>query len=94
MKLYHSFERFYLSKFYLFIPAAIIILAFMGAFVAYYLTIDGLHPLNFIQLIICVAAAVGYLAAVLGQMPRKRTFQYFFYGLLIELFLLVINMIF
>ena len=47
-----------------------------------------------IQLIICVAAAVGYLAAVLGQMPRKRTFQYFFYGLLIELFLLVINMIF
>ena len=94
MKLYTIIERFYVSKFYLLIPAAIIILACTGSFVVYYLTRSGLGPLNFIQLTICVAASMGYLASVLGQMPRKVTFGFFFYGMLIQIVLLAINLTF
>ena len=94
MKLYDTLERFYLSKFYVLIPAAIIILACTGSFVAYYLTKSGLETLNFIQLTLSVAAAMAYLAAVLSQMPRKVTFSFFVYGMLIELILLVINVTF
>jgi hypothetical protein len=94
MKLYDTLERFYLSKFYVLIPSAIIILACTGSFVAYYLTKSGLGTLNFIQLTLSVAAAMAYLAAVLSQMPRKVTFSFFVYGMLIELILLVINVTF
>ena len=94
MKLYATIERFYISKFYLLIPVAIIILACIGSFVAYYLTKSGLGTLNFIQLTICVAASMGYLASVLGQTPRKVTFGFFFYGMLIQIVLLIINLTF
>lgn len=42
MKYYNSLQRFYLSKFYLLVPAAIIILACLGSFAGYYLTKAGM----------------------------------------------------
>jgi hypothetical protein len=94
MKIYSSLQRFYLSKFYLFVPAAIIILACIGSIAAYYLTQDGMEITNFMLLLLSVVGAMAYLTAVLGQLPRKTTFVFFFFGLLLEIGLLVISIAF
>ena len=94
MKYYNSLQRFYLSKFYLLIPAAIIILACLGSFVAYYLTKDGMGGANFFLLFLCVLGAMSYLTAVLGQFSPKATFKVFIFGLVLELVLLVISLVF
>ncbi|MEK9614207.1 MAG: hypothetical protein VW080_09840 [Flavobacteriaceae bacterium] len=94
MKIYSTLQRFYLSKYYLFVPASIIILACIGSMVAYYLTQDGMELTNFILLFLSVVGAMAYLTAVLGQLPRKKTFAFFFFGLLLEIGLLVISIAF
>jgi len=50
MNYYNAIQHFYLRKFYLLILAAIIILACLGSFVAYYLTKDGMAGANFFLL--------------------------------------------
>ncbi|MDA9015200.1 hypothetical protein N9H69_00780 [Flavobacteriaceae bacterium] len=94
MKLYKSAEQFYLSHYYLIIPLAIILLSCLGGFAVYYITIKGMTLFNFFQMFLCVVGAVLYLTSVLAQMPRKSTFVFLFYGLLLEIILLAYNLSF
>ena len=94
MNYYNSIQRFYLSKFYLLVPAAIIILACLGSFVTYYLTKDGTGGGNFFLLFLSVLGAMSYLTAVLGQFSSKTTFKVFIFGLVLELVLLGISLLF
>ena len=79
MKLYKSIEEFYLSHFYIVIPLAIILIACVGSFGAYYITLKGMTVLNFTMLFFCVAGAMAYLTSILGQLARKTSFQIFFF---------------
>jgi hypothetical protein len=94
MKLYKSIEDFYLSHFYLVIPLAIILLSCVGGFAVYYITIKGMTLFNFIQMFLSVAGAMLYLTSILGQMARKTSFIFFFYGLLLEIILLAYNLLY
>ena len=94
MKLYKSIEDFYLSHFYLVIPLAIILLSFVGGFAVYYITIKGMPLFNFFQMFLSVAGAMLYLTSILGQMARKTSFIFFFYGLLLEIILLAYNLLY
>jgi len=93
MKYYNSLQRFYLSKFYLLVPAAIIILACLGSFAGYYLTKSGMSGANFFLLFLSVLGAMSYLTAVLGQFPPKTTFKVFVFGFALELILLLISLL-
>jgi len=94
MKLYKSIEDFYLSHFYLVIPLAIILLSCVGGFAVYYITIKGMTLFNFFQMFLSVAVAMLYLTSILGQMARKTSFIFFFYGLLLEIILLAYNLLY
>ena len=94
MKLYTSIERFYLNHFYLLIPLAIILLSCIRGFAVYFITAKGMSVVNFIQMLLCVAGAKFYMTSVLGQIPKKVSFTFLFYGLLLELILLGYNLIF
>jgi len=94
MKLYKSIEDFYLSHFYLVIPLAIILLSYVGGFAVYYITIKGMTLFNFFQMFLSVAGAMLYLTSILGQMARKTSFIFFFYGLLLEIILLAYNLLY
>lgn len=94
MKLYKSIEDFYLSHFYLVIPLAIILLSCVGGFAVYYITIKGMTLFNFIQMFLSVAGTMLYLTSILGQMARKTSFIFFFYGLLLEIILLAYNLLY
>lgn len=94
MKLYKSIEDFYLSHFYLVIPFAIILLSCVGGFAVYYITIKGMTLFNFFQMFLSVAGAMLYLTSILGQMARKTSFIFFFYGLLLEIILLAYNLLY
>ncbi len=94
MKLYKDLERFYLSKFYLLVPAAIIILACVGSIAVYFITKKGMSFLNFIQMLFCVVASMAYLTTVLGQSPRDTTFRVFFFALILQIVLLTYNLFF
>jgi len=65
-----------------------------GFFIAYYLTKDGMGGANFFLLFLCVLGAMSYLTAVLGQFSPKATFKVFIFGLVLELVLLVISLVF
>jgi hypothetical protein len=41
-----------------------------------------------------VTEAMFYLTSILGQMPKRTSFIFLFYGLLLELFLLAFNLLF
>jgi hypothetical protein len=94
MKLYKSIEDFYLSHFYLVIPLAIILLSCVGGFAVYYITIKGMTLFIFFQMFLSVAGAMLYLTSILGQMARKTSFIFFFYGLLLEIILLAYNLLY
>jgi len=94
MYLYRNLQQFYVKNYYQLIPAFIIIVACVGSLVTYYLTLKGMSPLNFFQLFLCTVGAMIYLASVLAQMPRKTSFLYFVFGLLLEVLLLSLNLIF
>lgn len=94
MKLYKSIEDFYLSHFYLVIPLAIILLSCVGGFAVYYITIKGMILFNFFQMFLSVAGAMRYLTSILGQVARKTSFIFFFYGLLLEIILLAYNLLY
>ena len=94
MNYYIAIQRFYLRKFYLLIPAAIIILACLGSFVAYYLTKDGMGGANFFLLFLSVLGAMSYLTSVFGHFSPKATFRVFIFGLVLELVLLGISLLF
>ncbi len=79
MNIYKNLQQYYLSKFYLIYPAAMILITCTGAFVTYFLTQKGMTPLNFTLMFLSVVGATLYLAAILGQMPRKTTFIIFFW---------------
>jgi hypothetical protein len=94
MKLYKAIERFYLGKFYLVVPASIIILSCIGSLAVYYITKKGMSVVNFTQMLLCVLGSMAYLTTVLGQSPRKTTFQFFVFGLVLEVVMLVLNLLF
>ena len=94
MSFYYNLQQFYVKNYYQLIPAFIIIVACVGSLVTYYLTLEGMSALNFFQLFICVVGAMTYMASVLAQLPRKTTFLFFVLGLLLEVFLLSINLTF
>ena len=94
MSLYSNFQQFYVKNHYQLIPAFIIIVACLGSLVTYYLTLKGMSPLNFFQLFLCTVVAMTYMASVLAQLPRKTSFLFFVIGLLIEVLLLSLNLIF
>jgi hypothetical protein len=94
MKFYSKLQHYYLSKFYLIFPAAMIVLACTGAFVTYFVTQNKMSPLNFIILFLSVLGAMTYLAAILSQAPRKTTFTLFVFGFILEILLLIWVMIF
>jgi len=82
------------NHFYLLIPLAIILLSCIGGFAVYFITAKGISAVNFIQMLLCVAGAMFYLTSVLAQIPKKVSFTFLFYGLLLELILLGYNLIF
>jgi hypothetical protein len=94
MKLYKSIEQFYLTHFYLLIPLAIILVSCTGGFAVYFITSKGMTPFNFFQMFVSVFGAMLYLTSILGQMTKKRSFVFFFYALLIEVFLVAYNLLF
>lgn len=94
MSLYSNFQQFYVKNYYQLIPAFIIIVACLGSLVTYYLTLKGMSPLNFFQLFLCTVGTMTYMASVLVQLPRKTSFLFFVIGLLIEVLLLSLNLIF
>lgn len=64
--LYFSRKQFY-SKFYLMIPLSIILLACVVSLAVYFIAIKENSLFNFSQTFVCVASAMVYLAALLGQ---------------------------
>lgn len=94
MHLYTSLKQIYVKYYYQLIPAFIIIIACVGSLVTYYITKAGMGGSGFFQLFLCTLGAMTYLAAVLAQIHREKSFFLFFYGLLLELILLIINLIF
>jgi len=94
MKFYSKPQHYYLSKFYLILPASILVLSCTGSFVAYYVTQNKMNRLNFIILFLSVLGAMIYLAAILSQAPRKTTFTLFVFGFILEILLLIWGMIF
>ncbi|NDG46500.1 MAG: hypothetical protein EBY37_05165 [Flavobacteriia bacterium] len=94
MKTYTLIERFYLNHFYLVMPLALILLSCIGGFAVYFITAKGISLFNLLQLFLAVAAAMLYLVAVLAQLSPKKSFLFFFSGLLLEAFLLLFNLFF
>jgi hypothetical protein len=86
MKLYKSIEDFYLSHFYLVIPLAIILLSCVGGFAVYYITLKGMSLFNFTQMFLCVAGAMFYLTSILGQMPKRTSFIFYFMACFLSFF--------
>ncbi len=93
MKTYNKLLRFYLQHFLLLIPLCIILLSCVGAFAAYYITIEGMNPLNFTLLFVSVAFAMSYLTAILGQVKAATTFPILLFSLGIEVVLLTFKLI-
>jgi len=94
MNTYNSFKNFYVKNYLQLLPACIIIIACVGSFVVYYLTLEGLNAVNFFLLFLCTTAAMSYLASVLAQLPRRVSFLLFVIGMIVELALLVVSMVF
>lgn len=86
-------EQFY-SKFYLMIPLSIIVLACLGSAVAYFIALKGNSPFNLFQMFVCIAAAMSYLAVLLGQFKKKVLIKVLAWALITESLLLVINLAF
>ena len=91
---YNNLLQFYLKHFLLVIPLCIILLSCVGAFAAYYITIEGMNPLNFTLLVVSVVFAMSYLTAILGQIKASTTFDVLMVSLLIEVVLLTSKLIF
>ena len=94
MNIYFSLRDQFIAKFYLMIPISIITLACIGSFAIYFISIKGNSPFNFSQSFICVAAAMGYLAVLLGQFKKEILFKVLMIALLIETIFLIYNLAF
>ena len=94
MKLFSALRNQFFTKFYLMIPISIITLACIESFAIYFITIKGNSPFNFFQSSICVAAAMSYLAVLLGQFKKKILFKVLIMALLIETIFLIFNLAF
>ncbi|MGA1029523.1 MAG: hypothetical protein ACO3SY_02345 [Flavobacteriaceae bacterium] len=93
MNTYNKLQTFYLQHFLLLLPLCIILLACVGAFAAYYITLAGMTALNFTLLVVSVIFAMGYLTAILGQIKPVRTFNILMVSLLIEIGLVALQLI-
>ena len=94
MNIISAFRQLFFSKFYLLIPTSIIVLACLGSAGVYYIAIKGNSPLNSFQMFLCVAAAMSYLALLLGQFQKESLFKVLLFAFLIETILLVFNLTF
>jgi len=94
MKVYTSLRKQFYSKFYLMIPLSIILLACVGSLAVYFIAIKGNSLFNFSQTFVCVAAAMVYLAALLGQFKKGVLFGLLMLCLLIETVILAFNLAF
>ena len=94
MNIYFSLRDHFFAKFYLMIPISIILLACIGSYAIYFITIKGNSPLNFFQSLICVAAAMSYLAVLLGQFKKEILFKVLMIALLTETIFLAFNLAF
>ena len=76
------------------IPISIIVLACVGSFAIYFVTIKRNFLFNFFQILICVSAAMSYLAILLGQFKKKISFRVLMIALLTETIFLILNLAF
>ena len=76
MNIYSAFRKEFFSKFYLLIPVSIMVIACMGSAAAYFIAIKGNSPFNFFQMFVSVAAAMSYLAVLLGQFKKETLLRY------------------
>ena len=75
------------------IPMSIILLACVGSFSIYFISIKGNSTVNFIQMFVCVAAAMSYLALLLAQFKKEVLFKTLMFAMLIEFLFLAINLV-
>lgn len=94
MSIYFSLRNQFFAKFYLMIPISIIVLACVGSFAIYFITIKGNFSFNFFQTLICVSAAMSYLAVLLGQFKKEILFKVLMIALLTETIFLIFNLAF
>ncbi|PDH46168.1 MAG: hypothetical protein CND43_01195 [Flavobacteriales bacterium MED-G15] len=92
MKLFKTLQDYFISQFYVMIPASILILACVGSFSVYFLSVKGYSFLIFFQMTVCVAAAMCYLAFLLAQFKKEILFKTLIIALLIESVILAINL--
>lgn len=87
-----AWESEYIKDYYMYIPLTIVISSCVGGVTAMVILTNGLTLLSGIQLTICVAAAIGYTAAVLADINRKFSFWYLLIGTLVNIIMLVISL--
>lgn len=92
--MYNKIKAYYVSNYFLMIPFCIIVLTCTGSLGAYYISSKGMNSINFVQLMLCVFGSMSYLTAVLGQLKKEITFTVLGIALLLEIFLVVVNLIF
>ena len=94
MNIYSAFRKEFFSKFYLLIPVSIMVIACLGSAAAYFIAIKGNSLFNFFQMFFSVAAAMSYLAVLLGQFKKETLFKVLMMALLLETILLAFNLAF
>lgn len=94
MRAYNKLQQFYLDHFLLVLPLCIILLSCVGAFAAYYITLEGMNPLNFLLLLVSLIFSMSYLTAILGQIKASKTFNVLMFSLIVEVVLLTLKLIY
>lgn len=89
-KLLKDFREMYMA----YIPLMIILSSCLGSIAAMYILMQERSPLQIIELSICVIVCMAFNASILAQMRSKFVFNLLIISLLINCFLILLNITF
>ncbi|MCY3998143.1 MAG: hypothetical protein OXC92_04275 [Flavobacteriaceae bacterium] len=86
---YKQLLKIYIQNYYLLLPISIILISCLGAFGTLLLSMEGMSLINVLHLLLVVVLAMIYLVGVIGQLPRKQSFFFLYWGVIAELILVI-----
>ncbi len=90
MNVFNSLSRSFTSSYMMMIPLSIIFQSCLGSIAALYILKQG-NPFLLVQLGVCITVTMVYNASILAQMKTTLVFKLLLLSIVVNLFLLLIQ---
>jgi len=91
MTLYYKLRSIYLSYYLLAVATSIILISVFGSINMMYINMGGNDGTAILEMILVIAASMGFLFTVLAQIKPNFVFRFFVWGMLFQIIFMILK---